>query len=129
MGLQGIIELPYIMVQSVFFVLIVYSMVRFEWTGAKFFWFLLFETMSLVLFTFYGIVSVSLTPNLVVASIISGTTYFIFALFCGFIIQAPSIPGWWCVPFPTVHPCSPEADHSSLLGCGGACTCAQALVR
>jgi len=92
---QGIIELPYIMVQSVFFVLIVYSMVRFEWTGAKFFWFLLFETMSLVLFTFYGIVSVSLTPNLVVASIISGTTYFIFALFCGFIIQAPSIPGWW----------------------------------
>ncbi len=33
---QGIIELPYIMVQSLFFVLIVYSMIRFEWTAPKF---------------------------------------------------------------------------------------------
>jgi hypothetical protein len=47
------------------FTLIVYSMIRFEWTAAKFFWFLLFEVLSLVLFAFYGIVSVALTPNLV----------------------------------------------------------------
>lgn len=43
-------------------------MMRFEWTAAKFFWFFLFELQTLILFTFYGMVSVSLTPNLVRAS-------------------------------------------------------------
>jgi hypothetical protein len=46
--------------------------IQFEWTPAKFFWFLFFEILSLTLFTMYGIASVALTPNVVVASIVSG---------------------------------------------------------
>lgn len=48
------------------------SQIAFEWTAAKFFWFLFFEILSLTLFTMYGIASVALTPNVVVASIVSG---------------------------------------------------------
>jgi hypothetical protein len=50
----------------------VYVKVKFEWSAAKFFWFLFFEILSLTLFTMYGIASVALTPNVVVASIVSG---------------------------------------------------------
>ncbi|KAG5540636.1 hypothetical protein RHGRI_020757 [Rhododendron griersonianum] len=35
---QVVIELPYIFVQSVIYGVIVYSMIGFEWTAAKFFW-------------------------------------------------------------------------------------------
>ena len=42
-----------------------------------------------------GIMSVAITPNVQVAGIISGTFYFNWTLFCGFIIPKPNIPGWW----------------------------------
>ena len=48
------------------------AQIKFEYTAAKFFWFLFFEILSLTLFTMYGIASVALTPNVVVASIVSG---------------------------------------------------------
>ena len=98
------LQIPYILVQSVIFTVLVYAMIKFEvklcfvltktleaktvftfdghdvrrvffalqWTAAKFFWFLFFEILSLTLFTLYGIASVALTPNVVVASIVSG---------------------------------------------------------
>lgn len=42
----------------------------------------------------FGIFSVSITPNVTVASILSGTIYFTMTLTCGFIIPAPNFPGW-----------------------------------
>lgn len=52
------------------------TQIKFEFTAAKFFWFLFFEILSLTLFTMYGIASVALTPNVVVASIVSGESAF-----------------------------------------------------
>jgi len=92
---QGTVELPYLIFQAILYAAIVYSMVGFQWTAAKFFWFLFFELLSLAMFTYFGQFSVSITPNVTVASILSGTVYFTMTLTCGFIIPAPNFPGWW----------------------------------
>ncbi|XP_066316434.1 ABC transporter G family member 36-like [Miscanthus floridulus] len=67
-------------------------MIGFEWTAAKFFWYLFFAYFTLLYFTFYAI-----------ASIVSSGFYAIWNLFSGFIIRpAPSlqllstkVPIWW----------------------------------
>ena len=47
-------------------------MVKFTWGASEFLFFLLFETLGLLLFTSLGIAAVALTPNVVAAAIISG---------------------------------------------------------
>ncbi|KAL3650918.1 transcription factor [Castilleja foliolosa] len=43
---QFLIEIPYVFVQSIVYGLIVYSMMGFDWTAVKFFWFLCYEIMT-----------------------------------------------------------------------------------
>ncbi|KAG5537776.1 hypothetical protein RHGRI_025028 [Rhododendron griersonianum] len=92
---QVITELPYVLVQTVFFSLIVYSMMGFEWAAAKFFWFLFVTYASFLYFTYYGMMTVSITPNHQVASILAAAFYSLFNLFSGFFIPRPKIPKWW----------------------------------
>ncbi|KAJ6934324.1 pleiotropic drug resistance protein 1-like [Populus alba x Populus x berolinensis] len=92
---QILIELPYIFTQSVVYGLIVYAMIGFEWTAAKFFWYLFFMFSTLLYFTFYGMMTVAATPNQHVASIVSSAFYSVWNLFSGFIIPRPRIPVWW----------------------------------
>lgn len=47
-------------------------MVKFEWSAAPLLLFILFETLGVLLFTSLGIAAIALTPNVVVAAIISG---------------------------------------------------------
>jgi len=54
---------------------IVYAMIGFEWTAAKFFWYLFFMYFTLLYFTFYGMMCVGLTPSYNIASIISTAFY------------------------------------------------------
>jgi ABC-type multidrug transport system ATPase subunit len=89
------IELVYIVLQSVLYVAVIYFMARFAYDAAKFFWFLFFMVLTLIYFNFYGIASVALTPNLLVAAVLSGAFYGLFNLFAGFVAPKPSIPGWW----------------------------------
>ena len=63
--------------------------------AAKFFWFLFFMFLTLVYFNFYGIACVALTPNLLVAAVLSSAFYGLFNLFAGFVAPKPTIPGWW----------------------------------
>uniref|UniRef100_A0A1J3K186 ABC transporter G family member 36 n=1 Tax=Noccaea caerulescens TaxID=107243 RepID=A0A1J3K186_NOCCA len=88
-------ELPYVLVQTTYYSLIVYAMVGFEWTAAKFFWFLFVSYFSFLYWTYYGMMTVSLTPNQQVASIFASAFYGIFNLFSGFFIPRPKIPKWW----------------------------------
>ena len=60
-------------------------MIGFEWTVAKFFWYLFFMYFTLAYFTFYGMMSVGLTPNYNVASVVSTAFYALWNLFSGFI--------------------------------------------
>ncbi|KAH7866893.1 hypothetical protein Vadar_026399 [Vaccinium darrowii] len=92
---QVITELPYVLVQTVFFSLIVYSMMGFEWAAAKFFWFLFITYASFLYFTYYGMMTVSITPNYQVAAILAAAFYSLFNLFSGFFIPRPKIPKWW----------------------------------
>ncbi|XXG63718.1 hypothetical protein AAC387_Pa05g1841 [Persea americana] len=92
---QVTIELPYVLVQTLIYGLIVYAMIGFEWTGSKFFWYLFIMYCTLLYFTFYGMSSVAMTPNHNIAAIISVAFYCIWNLFSGFLIPRPRIPVWW----------------------------------
>ncbi|KAF3450289.1 hypothetical protein FNV43_RR06369 [Rhamnella rubrinervis] len=60
---QVLIEVPYVFVQAMVYGIIVYVMVGFEWTVAKFLWYLFFMYVTFLYFTYYGMMSVALTPN------------------------------------------------------------------
>ncbi|XP_039117320.1 ABC transporter G family member 44-like [Dioscorea cayenensis subsp. rotundata] len=92
---QVAIEFPYVFVQASVYGILVYAMIGFEWTAAKFFWYLFFMYFTLLYFTFYGMMAVGLTPNYNVASIVSSAFYGIWNLFSGFIIPRPRMPVWW----------------------------------
>uniref|UniRef100_A0A0E0C4J0 ABC transporter domain-containing protein n=1 Tax=Oryza meridionalis TaxID=40149 RepID=A0A0E0C4J0_9ORYZ len=92
---QVAIELPYIMVQTLIYGVLVYSMIGFEWTVAKFLWYLFFMYFTLLYFTFYGMMAVGLTPNESIAAIISSAFYNVWNLFSGYLIPRPKIPVWW----------------------------------
>jgi ABC-type multidrug transport system permease subunit len=83
------IELPYVLVQSVLYGVIVYSMMNFQWTAAKFFWYMFYMYFTLLYFTFYGMLCVGLTPNYNIAAIVSSAFYGIWNIFAGFIIARP----------------------------------------
>ncbi|KAK4372799.1 hypothetical protein RND71_008183 [Anisodus tanguticus] len=91
---QVLIEIPYVFVQSVFYGVIVYAMIGFEWTAVKFFWYFFFMYFTLLYFTFYGMMTVAITPNQNVASIVAAFFYAVWNLFSGFIIPRPRIPIW-----------------------------------
>nr|Q949G3.1 RecName: Full=Pleiotropic drug resistance protein 1; AltName: Full=NpPDR1 [Nicotiana plumbaginifolia]CAC40990.1 ABC1 protein [Nicotiana plumbaginifolia] len=92
---QVLIEIPYIFVQATVYGLIVYSMIGFEWTVAKFFWDFFFMFFTFLYFTFFGMMTVAVTPNQNVASIVAGFFYTVWNLFSGFIVPRPRIPIWW----------------------------------
>ncbi|XAR70929.1 Xenobiotic-transporting ATPase [Bertholletia excelsa] len=92
---QVVIELPYVFVQSIIYGLIVYAMIGFEWTAAKFFWYLFFMYFSLLYFTFYGMMIVAITPSHNISSVVASAFYAIWNLFSGFVIPKTRIPVWW----------------------------------
>jgi ABC-type multidrug transport system permease subunit len=92
---QVLIEVPYAVVQGILYSLITYSMMGFEWTAAKFFWYLYILIISLLQFTYYGMVMVAVTPNVILASILSSFVSTLLNLFSGFFIPRPAIPPWW----------------------------------
>ncbi|KAF3450694.1 hypothetical protein FNV43_RR06783 [Rhamnella rubrinervis] len=92
---QILVEIPYVFVQTTYYSLVVYAMVSFQWTAAKFFWFFFVSFFSFLYFTYYGMMTVSITPNHQVAAIFAAAFYGLFNLFSGFFIPRPKIPKWW----------------------------------
>nr|XP_043611609.1 ABC transporter G family member 29-like [Erigeron canadensis] len=92
---QVLVEIPFVLVQTMYYTLIVYAMVSFEWTVAKFFWFFFISFFTFLYFTYYGLMIVSITPNHQAASIFAAAINVLFNLFSGFFIPRPKIPKWW----------------------------------
>ncbi|XP_023771181.1 ABC transporter G family member 29 [Lactuca sativa] len=92
---QVIVEIPFVLVQTIYYTIIVYAMVSFEWTVAKFFWFFFISFFTFLYFTYYGLMIVSITPNHQAASIFAAAINVLFNLFSGFFIPRPRIPKWW----------------------------------
>ncbi|KAF8010616.1 hypothetical protein BT93_J1302 [Corymbia citriodora subsp. variegata] len=92
---QGLVEIPYVAVQSIIYGVITYFMVNFERTARKFFLFLVFMFLTFTYFTFYGMMAVGLTPSQHLAAVISSAFYSLWNLLSGFLVPKPNIPGWW----------------------------------
>ncbi|CAI5960868.1 unnamed protein product [Closterium sp. NIES-64] len=92
---QGLIELPYVLVQTFLYCIITYALVQFEWTAAKFWWYFLFMFITLFCFVMYGLLAISITPNEQLAMLLSSFFVPFWNLLCGFIVPRPQIPVWW----------------------------------
>lgn len=92
---QVVVELPYTLFQTVVYGLITYSVIGFYWSVNKLFWYLFVTLCTFLYFTYYGMLTVAVSPNVQVASVIAAVFYSIFNLFSGFLIAKPQIPGWW----------------------------------
>lgn len=92
---QVAVEIPSVLTQSSYYTLIVYAMIMFKWTAKKFFWFLFVNFFTFLYFTYYGMMTVAITPNVHVAAILASAFYSLFNLFSGFYIPRPRIPSWW----------------------------------
>ncbi|XP_027174773.1 ABC transporter G family member 31 [Coffea eugenioides] len=92
---QGLVEIPYVAVQALIYCVITYFMINFERTLGKFFLYLVFNFLTFMYFTFYGMMAVGLTPNQHLAAVISSAFYSLWNLLSGFLVPKPSIPGWW----------------------------------
>lgn len=86
---QILVEVPYILSQTGVYSVIVYAMIGFDWTAAKFFWYLFYQFSCLLYMTYYGMMTVAITPNANIAAIIAASFYAIFNLFSGFIVPRP----------------------------------------
>jgi hypothetical protein len=64
-------------------------MIQFQWTAPKFLYFIFFMYFTLLYFTYWGMVTVAITPNAQFAAIISSAFYGLWNLFSGFLIPRP----------------------------------------
>ncbi|KAF8657997.1 hypothetical protein HU200_059457 [Digitaria exilis] len=92
---QVVIELPYGLVQASIYGIIVYAMIGFEWSAAKFFWYLFFMYFTLLYYTFYGMMAVGLSPNYQIAAIASSMFYSLWNIFSGLYVPRQNVPIWW----------------------------------
>nr|GFA21116.1 ABC transporter G family member 35-like [Tanacetum cinerariifolium] len=83
------VEIPYVFAQCVYYSLIVYAMVSFEWTATDFFWLFFMNFFSFLYFTYFGMMTVSITPNEQIAAIFAAGFYLLFNIFSGFYIPQP----------------------------------------
>ncbi|KAL5074288.1 hypothetical protein RYX36_013272 [Vicia faba] len=92
---QVAVEIPYILIQTLLYGVIVYIMIGFEKTPTKFFWYLFFMFFTLLYFTFFGMMLVGATSDHNVAAIVSFGFYLLWNLFSGFVIPRSRMPIWW----------------------------------
>ncbi|KAH1153472.1 hypothetical protein AAZX31_18G062400 [Glycine max] len=92
---QGLVEIPYVALQTIVFGVITYFMVNFERDVGKFFLYLVFMFLTFMYFTFYGMMAVGITPTQHFAAVISSAFYSLWNLVSGFLIPKSHIPVWW----------------------------------
>ncbi|KAL8501204.1 hypothetical protein ACS0TY_020672 [Phlomoides rotata] len=92
---QVAIETIYVAIQAIIYCLLLYSMIGYEWTAEKFFYFYYFIFMCFTYFSMYGMMVVALTPGYVLAAIVMAFFFSFWNLFSGFLLPRPLIPIWW----------------------------------
>ncbi|KAK9288073.1 hypothetical protein L1049_016519 [Liquidambar formosana] len=92
---QVTIEIPYILLQAILYVAITYPTIGYYWSAYKVFWYFYATFCTFLYFVYLGMLIVSLSSNLQVASILAAAVYTILNLFSGFLMPGPKIPKWW----------------------------------
>lgn len=86
---QALIEVPYVLLQVLVYGIMVYAMVGYEWTVTKVFWYIFFIFFTTLYFTYYGMMSVAMTPNQNTATLLTRPSYVLWNLFSGFVVPPP----------------------------------------
>ncbi|CAL1397627.1 unnamed protein product [Linum trigynum] len=92
---QGIVEVPYIVVQTILYSIITYFMINFERDAGKFFMYVVFMFLTFSYFTFFGMMAVGLTATQSLSAVVSSAFYSLCDLLSGFLISRQFIPVWW----------------------------------
>eukprot|EP00899_Mesostigma_viride_P014234 jgi/Mesvir1/22811/Mv14223-RA.1 len=92
---MGVVELPYLVVQSLLFGPIFYFMVGYERLFVKFVYYQLMLFVNIAQYTLLGQLLVVLTPSPMAAAALGGMLNFLFNMFNGFSVPYPQIPTGW----------------------------------
>ncbi|KAL0348160.1 UNVERIFIED_CONTAM: Pleiotropic drug resistance protein 3 [Sesamum angustifolium] len=92
---QVIVEVPYVLAQSLVFTIITYPMIGYYWSAYKVFWYFYTMFCTLSYYTYLGMLLIAITPRFPVAAVLQSAFYSMFNLFAGFLIPRPQIPKWW----------------------------------
>uniref|UniRef100_A0A5B6Z2Y3 Putative pleiotropic drug resistance protein 3-like n=1 Tax=Davidia involucrata TaxID=16924 RepID=A0A5B6Z2Y3_DAVIN len=92
---QVTIEIPYILLQAILYTAITYPSIGYYWSANKVFWYFYATFCTFLYFVYLGMLIVSLSSNLQVASILATAVYTILNLLSGFLMPGPKIPKWW----------------------------------
>lgn len=84
--LQVLVEVPYSLLQSVLYTIIVYPMIGYHMSVYKMFWSLYSIFCSLLIFNYCGMLMVALTPNVHMAVTLRSSFFSMLNLFAGFVI-------------------------------------------
>ncbi|KAK9192465.1 hypothetical protein WN944_003157 [Citrus x changshan-huyou] len=86
---QVTVEIPYLLIQALAYVIISYPMIGYYGSAYKVFWNFYAMFCTMMFYNYLGMLLVSLTPNFMIASILSTVFYTLFNLFSGFLIPGP----------------------------------------
>ncbi|XP_061351458.1 pleiotropic drug resistance protein 3-like isoform X2 [Gastrolobium bilobum] len=92
---QVLIEVPYLFTQAALYVIITYPMMGYYWSAYKIFWLFFSMFCNMLCFNYLGMLIISLTPNVQVASIAASSFYTMMNLFSGYFVPRLQIPKWW----------------------------------
>lgn len=91
----GLVEIPYVFVCTILFVVPFYFLVGFESSATAFFRFLFAFYLLALIFSYGGQFISVFMPNLIVANMFQGTFFTFFFLFAGVFISVEAIPRGW----------------------------------
>lgn len=92
---QGVAEIPYLLVQGITMVVMVYWMAGFQVSAWKFFYFLLMFFLSVTMYTFLGQCLVVVCPNQLLAQLLAAFLNQMWTIFNGFLVPYPQTPAGW----------------------------------
>ncbi|GKU91189.1 hypothetical protein SLEP1_g5094 [Rubroshorea leprosula] len=90
-----VVEVPYILVQSVGYVIVAYSLIGYYRSAYKVLWYFYAIFSALLCYNYMGMALISLTPNFIVATIFASMFFRLTNIFSGLTIPQPQIPRWW----------------------------------
>jgi ABC-type multidrug transport system permease subunit len=91
----GVVELPYLLVQSLIFVPIAYFMIGFKIEVEAIFLFVIVFTQSIAVYTFMGQMFSYCCPTAQIATMLGGLNHLIWNIFNGFLVPIPIMAAGW----------------------------------
>lgn len=86
---QVTIEVPYLFIQALVFEIMTYPTIGYYGSADKVLWYLYAMFCTQLYFNFFGMLFVSLTPDVTIAAALSSAFYPLLNLFSGFLIPRP----------------------------------------